>query len=401
MLVALLLLYISTPSPTVLSVLAVDAETGDPVPGAAVQIRGQSGAALPTATTNETGVARFEDLPPEPAYLIQVQQIDYDITYEPGVVVTERKETQVAIPLPPNPEGRLYAGLDGARVAEIDTASLLMMQTFHLPDAKQGATRHIQVHPDKELLYVTADNDGFILDSRTRAPVEQFEVEGTVETLSTDGHHLYIVTSQYNNPGQLLTLDAQSGALVDHTETDNPLTSPRLLWRPDGQEIYVVEPTNGSLWMLSATPQEVLTDTPTGAYPKEGFVSADGQYRFTWSARPFQQLQTIYQTMLTPILTNQPLPVNTSALSFSPVAQELYVLDSQLGTLSILDPLGEELPLLVAVGKRPTAIAVSADGVWAYVANRESETISVVHLPSASVVYAIPVDGQPLSLAVR
>jgi YVTN family beta-propeller protein len=401
LLTALALLFATAPSPTVLSIQVVNAETGVPMPGAAVRLRASSGSPLPTATTDEAGITRFEDLPSDSAYLIRVQKVDFDVIFEPSVAVPEGRETEVTVALPPNAGGRLFVGLDGARVAEIDTASFLVVRTFRLPDWKQGATRHIRVHPSEDLLYTVAGGSGWILDGQSGTSLERFEVEGTVEALSTDGSLLYVVTGQYDGPGQLLTLDAHTGALLATAETDNPQVSPQLFWKPDGDAVYAVEPSNGSLWVLGTSPSQVLAHTPTGAYPKEGLLSVDGHYVYTWPTMSFDELRATFQFYMTPVPASPSLPVNTSGLSLSPTEAELYALDAQLGTLYILDPSGEEPPILVAVGKRPVALVVSPDGMWAYVANRESHTISVVHLPSASVVQSIPVDGEPLAIAVR
>jgi len=79
----------------------------------------------------------------------------------------------------------------------------------------------------------------------------------------------------------------------------------------------------------------------------------------------------------------------------------VYVLNDYPGTLSIVDPSGQAPHTIIAVGKKPRALTISADGKWAYVANRESRTISVVYLPSARVVHAIPLEGEPISLDLR
>jgi len=97
----------------------------------------------------------------------------------------------------------------------------------------------------------------------------------------------------------------------------------------------------------------------------------------------------------------QPLPPGSSALAVSPLRQEVYVLNDNLGTLTAIDPFGPAPAAIMPVGRGPKALTVSADGKWAYVANRESHTISAVYLPLAYVVYTIPLDGQPFSLACR
>jgi hypothetical protein len=80
MLTALFLLFITTPDPTILSVRVVDEETGASLAGAFVRVRSRSEPAVPTATTDDAGLVRFEDLSGDPAYLVRVQKIDYDIT---------------------------------------------------------------------------------------------------------------------------------------------------------------------------------------------------------------------------------------------------------------------------------------------------------------------------------
>jgi DNA-binding beta-propeller fold protein YncE len=97
--------------------------------------------------------------------------------------------------------------------------------------------------------------------------------------------------------------------------------------------------------------------------------------------------------------SRQELPPGTTALAASPVRPELYVLNGPLGTLSIL-PLDGSAPTVIAVGNEPVAVAVSADGSWAYVANRQSQSISAIYLPAAAVIETIPLDGVPYSVAL-
>ena len=98
-------------------------------------------------------------------------------------------------------------------------------------------------------------------------------------------------------------------------------------------------------------------------------------------------------------MSRRDLPPGTTALAASPVRPELYVLNGTLGTLSIL-PLDGSAPTVIAVGNEPVAVTVSADGRWAYVANRQSRSISAIYLPAAAVIETIPLDGVPYSLAL-
>lgn len=153
--------------------------------------------------------------------------------------------------------------------------------------------------------------------------------------------------------------------------------------------------------MLEAKNQQTLERASMALLPSGGLLSADGRFLYAWSAERFEDLQTAFERDLNPMPGTLALPGDSAAWSLSRRRQELYELDAQLGTLSILDLTGQEPPTLVAVGKEPVALVVSSDEEMAYVANRGSHSISVVHLPGATVWHTIPLPGEPLSLALR
>lgn len=403
LIVALILLYVSAPPQTTLTVRVVDADTGEPLEGASVRVRAWGEQALPIVSTDRTGVARFEDLVPDPAYVIQVQKIDYALTFRREVAVPAGERVEITVSLPALADGRLFVGLDGSRVAEIDTASLLTVQTTRLPDWKQEPVRHLRLHPTEDVLYTVGDGEGCILDGQSGAVLRQFVLEGTVEEvgLQNDGRHLFVVSQEAEDLAHLLTLDAITGELLSSTPVVPPRQATQLVWVPEARRTYVLELSRRALWVLDFGAQQVLERIPAGAYPKEGFLSADGQYLYTWSEAQLEDLQGMFGSELKPVLEGQPVPDSGLAWALSPTGQNLYMLDAQLGTLSIIDLVGQAPPTLVAVGKEPDAVVVSMDGQWAYVANRGSRTISAIYLPASSVVSTIPVLGEPFSLALR
>jgi hypothetical protein len=403
MLAALILLYVTAPPSTSLTVQVVDADTGEPLAGALVQAQAPGEQPLPTAATDDTGLAFYEDVPPSPTYLLRIQKVNYDLTFEPDVAVPVGEDTEFRVPLHPRPGERLFVGLDGAKVAQIDTASLLTVRTIRLPGWKQDPVSHLHLHPDKDLLYTVTGEAGCILDSRTGAVRGQFEVPDSVENvgLRGDGQHLLAVSKQADGSARLWTWDVHTGELLTSTQTVDPTSATQFVWMPADGVTYVVEPSRHLLWVLDVEALQVLDRISTDPYPREGLLSADGRSLRTWSSEYFEEVQLAFGTELNPIPNHQSLPANSSAWTLSPNGRELYVLDARLGTLSILDLSGQDPPTLVAVGKDPEALAVSKDGVWAYVANQESQTVSVVYLPAPRVLHTIPVLGEPLSLALR
>jgi len=435
---ALVLLYLTAPSPTVLVIQASDATTGEPLAEAVVQVQAQGEQPLPAVTTDEKGAARFRDLPPGSTYVVRVQGIDHDIVFQPQVVVPEGKETTVGISLTPHAGGRLYVGLDWARVTEVDTASLLPVRTIRMSDWKLGPVSHIRVHPSQDLLYTIVAGQGYIVDSRYEKSLGRLRVKGEIGSLdlTAGGQYLVAIGGEGGRPSHLITLDAQTGQLLTDTLLVANGAAPPVLWQPDGTDLYVLTAASRLVWTSGGI--------PTGEFYERGVVSADGQTLYmlvTIAVTPALQTQFLSSTVpvssavpysltqgLTtthyiypdpdtqsrdmvlgvptattagPMLRSQLLPPGTSALAASPVKQEVYVLNDYLGTLSIIDPAGLAPPTIIAVGKGPRALTISADGKWAYVANRESLTISVVYLPSARVLHTIPLEGEPFSLGLR
>jgi hypothetical protein len=537
-LLALILLLVTAPDPTILRVRVSDAVTGEPLYGALVHVQSRGAQPLPVATTDEDGEARFRNAPPASTYVVRVQQVDYELVIRPQVTVPEGKRTVLDVALTPRAGGRLYVGLDGTRLTEVDTSSLLPVATERLPNWKQGAVSHLRVHAGEEMLYTVtsaeiepdasprsprpsvAHDEIDVLYRESKAIVGRLEVEGVVQDLqlSADGRRLLALTAPSGQPAtldqaRLLYLDALSGHLLTSTLLADldlasagsyflplpegltpearsvlsdalfPEAEAQMVLMPDGSSMYVLQSNEPRVWQLDGGASRVLDSITIQARPQGGALSADGRSLHVWAADrgftlgfPFRTAAlmvpggecppeyvepggTVSYTLLAPsvvitpgtvgirtplpgmpainhvcvyfdpsgpyvagrgysleqgeetdlLLTirtsgnvttsRQELPPGTTALAASPVRPELYVLNGPLGTLSIL-PLDGSAPTVIAVGNEPVAVAVSADGSWAYVANRQSQSISAIYLPAAAVIETIPLDGVPYSVAL-
>jgi len=190
--------------------------------------------------------------------------------------------------------------------------------------------------------------------------------------------------------------------------------------RISSEEVQLLPKPQAAHWKVVRFAQEARTIVPLEQlvdqaprclpfwYDDRAVLSLDGRYVYTWlgpgregSAGRLQEELRIrpIELSLTHWMTRS-LPVGTSALATSPSREELYVLNDTLNTLGIVAPLGEARQVLVPVGEEPSALVVGAGGTRAYVANHESQTVSVVDLASAQVMHTIPLPSRPLSLAL-
>jgi hypothetical protein len=419
-LVAAAVLYVTAPPPTTLVVRVLDASTGAPLDGARVEVQQPGQPAMPAAHTDETGTARFAHPRPDPGYSVRVQKVDYALALQSGVSVPESQETEITVQVLPQPGGRLYVGLEQARLAEIDTASLLVMQTIILPAAPDAPVRHLRLHPQEELLYAVAGARAFVI-SANGAVLAEFDTGGTVDSLDVteEGRYLLLTGTSQGDASAIVAqrhlwvLDARTGALVegDLLSRAGGVAGEGIAWQPDGTDADLLRAVSPVVSNMPVRGQTILGlgQVPTAAsrHPNKVILSPNEEYLYTWQ-QGFYSVETgrVSDVLLListedGLWVHQEMPPGVSALALSPAGDELYALNAELGTLTIISLTGSRPQTAVPVGKEPQVLTVSADGQWAYVGDGEGPAIVVVHLPSAAVWSTVPLLREPLSLAVR
>lgn len=419
-LVAAVVLYATAPPPTILVVRVLDANTGVGLSGARVEVQQPGQRPMPAANTDETGTARFAHPRPDPGYSIRVQKPDYGFALQEGVSVPESQETEVIVEAAPQTGGRLFVGLTQARLAEIDTASLLVLRTIVLPAAPYAPVRHLRLHPQENLLYAVAGARAFII-SASGVVLAESDIEGTVDSLDVtqDGKYLLLTGTSQGDASAIVAqrhlwiLDAHTGALVE-----DGLLSRRggaagvgIAWQPDGTDADLLRAVSPAVSRMPARGQTILGlgHVPTAAlrHPNKVILSPDEEYLYTlqpgFYSSDTDQVSDVLLSISTEdgLWTYQEMPPGASALALSPSGNELYALNAKLGTLTIISMAGDRLQTVVPVGKEPHILTVSPDGRRAYIGDRQEQAIVVVDLPSPSVWFTIPLRHEPLSLAVR
>jgi YVTN family beta-propeller protein len=77
-----------------------------------------------------------------------------------------------------------------------------------------------------------------------------------------------------------------------------------------------------------------------------------------------------------------------------------YVANTDSNTVSVIDTATNSVEATIRVGKAPLAVAVSPDGTRAYVANQNAHTVSVIDTATNKAVATIPAGSFPVGLAV-
>ena len=84
-------------------------------------------------------------------------------------------------------------------------------------------------------------------------------------------------------------------------------------------------------------------------------------------------------------------------VAVNPSGTRIYVADTLLDQLVVIDAATNTVIATLAVGISPTGVAVTPTGTSVYVANADSDNVSVVDTATNTVVATIPVGTSPLA----
>ncbi len=86
---------------------------------------------------------------------------------------------------------------------------------------------------------------------------------------------------------------------------------------------------------------------------------------------------------------------NPTGVTASPTKDEVYVVNTDSGTVSVIDAATNQIAGNMSVGRAPYTISVTADGKTGWVANAESNTVTALDLDAHRVIGQVAVGKQP------
>jgi YVTN family beta-propeller protein len=284
------------------------------------------------------------------------------------------------------PDGRVYF-MTTRGVSVMDGMSLEVTKTIPIQESAEWDI--IAVSPDGGRLYVRSDSGRgvSVIDTDTFAVTgEPIPVRGhpTALAVSPDGGRLYV--------GCLRTLaiqvfDTATRTLLDWISTADPVAD--LALSPDGLFAYA---PNG----MDAVhvPDTRTLRIPVGGEPRGVAVAPDSQRVYVVDSET-GTVSVIDTTTLK--VSGTPIPVGEQprAAALTPDGERLYVSNSASDTVTVIDTTtlaaaADPIP----VGSAPSGLAIAPDGTRAYVANSGGGTVSVIDTDSNTVI------GDPVNAGV-
>jgi YVTN family beta-propeller protein len=285
--------------------------------------------------------------------------------------------------------------------------------------------------PGGELVYVAGRDTLSAIDVTLHSVVDSIAVppSTTDRHLATDGTHLYVTNPDGTFSGFLTRplrkaepAFAPGGALKDLAVAGD---GPRVVTTDGAGNVSITDPgvmpsvrslnvpgafrmaigANGRVYITGLSTNTVTVvdadratvvgePIPVGGGPHGIVVAADGRRLFVGGYRDghVHVVDTVTRKTTDEILVGH----STLAMAALPDGR-VYLADSRSGVLSVI----ETTERTIAVGKRPTGIALAPGTSRAYVANSDSGTVSVIDFAAGSVVgVPLPVGGEPSGVAV-
>ncbi|MCW2654318.1 MAG: hypothetical protein JWR32_5294 [Mycobacterium sp.] len=266
-----------------------------------------------------------------------------------------------------------------------------------------GFPHDLAVSPDGRHVYL-AGNDGLsVIDTSTNSVVETIAIADHGNTLggvavSPDGAFAYVT----NNSANTLSILNTSTNTVAFT-----VPVGRGPWHvvinPNGARAYIVNIGAGTLSVVNTVDRVVLVNvdiTTTQRGPAQLAVSPSGGRVYV--ANNFDNTLSVISGSASSIEKT----IKLEAPNGVAASRDRVYVTQDLGgvtprNVTVLDPHANHNVIgTVAVGARPSGMAVSPDGTRLYVANTDDDTVSVVDTASDAAIDTIAVGHTPLEVAV-
>jgi gliding motility-associated-like protein len=245
--------------------------------------------------------------------------------------------------------------------------------------------------------YVTNFNNGTltIVNTATNSFVTNINVNTTPEgiTVIPNGTKAYITNEGINT---VSVFNAANNSL----QTTIPVgTTPwGICTSPDGSLVYVANSGANTLSVISTVTNMVVKTITVGTAPWDVVTSPDGTQVYATCGNG---TIAVVNTATNTVSGNIPLHAGSipHSICVSADGSKLYVANSNSQSVSVVNLATNTVVSDISVGSVPYGMCVSPDGSKLYVANNASNNISIVNLADNSVT-TIPIGGpQGISLS--
>lgn len=255
------------------------------------------------------------------------------------------------------------------------------------------APSSIAVAPDALRLYVTNEGDNTVsaISAVTQSAIASWPTGGApvASEVTLDGSTLYVASA---TDASVSVIDTSSGNIPTTLPLNDGGEMPTAMGlSADGANAYVIAESN-------LCTVQTATNTLSGGClffgPYIGGVatSPDSATLYVTSSEE-DQLLILDPNEVAAISVGpagpSPISYQPTALAVSPEGDYVYIADASDNAVSIINTVSRTVSAVIGVGKVPVALAVTPDGRFVYVANQTGNSVSVIDTSSNTVVQTI------------
>ncbi len=281
-----------------------------------------------------------------------------------------------------DPDGRhvYVASYADNALRVIDTANHQVVGSIHVGANPRG----VAVDPDSRHAFVTnySENSVSVIDTASGRVIHNVAVGASPSAVAIFPHdHYAFVTNSYGDTVSVINIVnlkvvcvVPVGAHPDGVAID-----------PRGQFAYVANSASNSVSVIDVHTQKVVQTVLVGRSPQKVAVDRDGRHAYVTNFGdntvsvidlPTQLGLDVYNSILK---TNNTIPVglNPRGLAVAPDSHHAFVVNTEDGTMSVIDTATGTVIGTAFVGYSPDEVAVAPDGT-AYVTSRLDGTVTVI-----------------------
>jgi YVTN family beta-propeller protein len=304
------------------------------------------------------------------------------------------------------------ANFGGDSISVIDAKRNAVVDTIPTP-----SPYGLAVSDDGKALYVTDfGNTVSIFDTKTHAVVTTVQVGAspTAIALPTNAsqrsqtcpdttvprHASCAYVTNYHS-ASVTVIDVDAAETVATIEVG--LSPIAVTFSPDGRRAYVSNQESTTVSVIDTSTARVVDTVSVQHQPTGIQTSSDGLYVYVVNTNG---VLSIIETATDTVSANVPLTSNrpTFYVALSHDDQHSYITftDGALaGGVVVFDNIARTVVGSITVGKFPLGLDIERHGRTLYVANEDSDTVSVIDVATGSVTATIDVGRNPIAVAVE
>lgn len=288
------------------------------------------------------------------------------------------------------------SNLSSNNISVLDLTSNTVLKTVSVGTKPGG----ISITPDGNYAYIAnwASNNISILDTKNNEIVDTISVQEAPAGIAftPDGKWGYVVNEE---SGSISIIDTKLKRVDSTIQLSKWLLD--ISFSLDGRFAYITRQDpfgTGSVIKIDTTTKTAVNTTGLQEWPNAIGITPDGNYLYIANAGSNNVL--VLNTSSDTITSTIPLPGDwTGAMAIDKAGDFAYV-STFFSNLIIKINIHSNTVVNTISTENPWGIALTPNGRYAYVANRNTDKISIIDLSTDTVIGYIPVGDEPVGITI-